>query len=71
MRVYPREQVTTIVDEVGVVANILVDMIKAFNSTEYCEGINKYNVRGIYRSWATGILEAISIAKKKRREAEI
>jgi hypothetical protein len=64
-----REKITTMADitkpskkddsKVNAVADILVSMQKAFNSPRYCEGINKYNVRSIYKEWARKILEAV------------
>jgi negative regulator of replication initiation len=44
-------------EQTGKIADILVKMTKSLNSPEYCEGINKYNVRGIYEVWARKILE--------------
>jgi hypothetical protein len=49
--------VTEKCDTLDKVTDILVKMTKALNSPEYCEGINKYNVRGIYEVWARKILE--------------
>lgn len=55
-----KETITTIADDrVDRIADILVEMNKAFRSPSYCEGINKYNVRGIYKYWAKRILEIV------------